>query len=70
MIVLLRVSELQAFNSAQTFLGQQNLSPEWSEAKKHADTYSLGDQDKLQKSFKEGYKAGKKAMDAFQKVCI
>ena len=70
MIVLLRVSELPAFNSAQTFLGQQNFSAEWSEAKKHADAYSPEDQGKLQKSFEEGYQAGQKAMKAFQKVCI
>ena len=70
MIVLLKVSELQAFHSAQTLLGQQNLSPEWSEAKKQADTYNPEEQENLQSSFAKGYKAGNKAMKAFQKVCI
>jgi hypothetical protein len=70
MIVLLNASEYRAFDHAQDFLMNQKTSPPWSQPKQEAGTYSDAEQKVFQAQFEKGYAAGKKALQAFQKVCI
>jgi hypothetical protein len=70
MIILLKASDVEVFTLAQEFFMKQDTSPPWSKPKQKAETYSDDEKTQFQASFEDGYKAGKKALKAFQKVCI